>query len=269
MDEADNKELFVKPIEIEDSEARNKKHLDSFGNNISCDSCSIVELIEEVDKNNKPIKTHNYLLGTIMMVIAVWLLTLTHVLFKYLFVTNPYSSPIDITIIMGFYIIIFNFALGKFQGHNMNILTYNKNVKIVMAVRVLVGIINNMLLLYSIKLLPLSKSIMILSTTPLWWVVLGYVFLKENTMKLEIFCIFGAWVGIYFLTLNKQEGSNSDDTILGYILITSSAWFMAGIFVCLRYLSFYNTPANLITVIYILNIVTLLFYVVLCSAEDI
>ena len=260
MDEIDKEELIVKSIEIEDSKVNSRMRLDTFGNNISWDMSSIIGVTEEVNKNYEPIKTHNYSLGTTIMAIAVWLITLSHILFKYLFVTNPYSNPIDVTIMMGLYIPTFNFALGKFQGHSMNILTYNKNIKIVMAVRVLIGITNNIWLLYSIKMLPLSKTIMIMSTTPLWWAVLGYIFLKENTKKLEIACIFGAWVGIYFLTLNKQDGSNSDDTLLGYLLVISWAWLTAGIFVCLRYLSFYNTPVNLATVIYKYKI-----FIILCS----
>ena len=247
MEETDKEKLVWRSIEMEESKNHKSRKFDANEYNISWDISSFIAVWEVSKPNTGPVKTYHYSVGVFIMLVAVGLNTISHILTKYLFVISPYSNPIDLTILMGLYIPSINYVMGKYQGSNMNILTFEKNVKIVMFIRVLIGITNSIALLYSVKLLPLSKTIMILSTTPLCWAVFGSIFLKEHSKKLEIYCILGACLGVYFLTLNKQDGSNSQETLLGYVLIISCSWLTAGIYVCLRYLSFYKVPVNLAT----------------------
>ena len=246
MKATDREDLIERSIEIEESK-HSHNHQVANEYNISCDVSSIIAVCEEVKSNSDHIKTYHYSLGIIFMLIAVMLITISHVLSKYLFVINPNSNPTDIAIFMGLYVPSINYVVGKYQGSNMNIFSYKNNIKIVMLLRVLIGVTNNLGILYSVKLLPLSKTIMILSTTPLCWAVFGSIFLKEHSKKLEIYCIFGACLGIYFLTLNKQDGSNSEETIFGYVLVIICAWLTAGTFVWLRYLSFCKVSVNLVS----------------------
>ena len=150
-----------------------------------------------------------------------------------------------ITFYMGIYGTVINFFLGWKNGVNMNPFTYEWRVILALFLRWLFGIMNNYCTYRSVQLIPLSKSIIIFSLNPFCCAILGSIFLKEHVNKTTIFWIFGAWLGIYLLTINKQESEIEDGSILGYILVILSTWFSAGIFICLRYLSMLQVKMQL------------------------
>ena len=130
---------------------------------------------------------------------------------------------------MGVYGTVINFYLGWKNGVNLNPLSYGPKVTIALLLRWTFGLLNNYWTYRSVQLIPLSKSIIIFSLNPFCCAILGSIFLGEHVNKTTTFCIFGAWIGIYLLTINKQESEVQDGSLLGYFLVILSTWLSAGI----------------------------------------
>mmetsp|Transcript_4509 Transcript_4509/g.5174 ORF Transcript_4509/g.5174 Transcript_4509/m.5174 type:complete len:214 (+) Transcript_4509:147-788(+) len=94
--------------------------------------------------------------------------------------------------------------------------------------------------MFAISMIPLSKSIFILSLNPICCGILAFIFLKEKLSKPIIFCTIGACTGIYLLTLNTQEGGNADENPWGYFFIIIGAWLVGSLFIIMRFLNIYH-----------------------------
>mmetsp|Transcript_2022 Transcript_2022/g.1910 ORF Transcript_2022/g.1910 Transcript_2022/m.1910 type:complete len:91 (-) Transcript_2022:58-330(-) len=81
---------------------------------------------------------------------------------------------------------------ARFAGAELNFLKLDKKVTMLLFGRGITGNVNFVMILTSIKLIPLSKATLILSLNPLSCAIVAAIFLKEKISPLTIGCILGA-----------------------------------------------------------------------------
>lgn len=113
----------------------------------------------------------------------------------------------------------------------------------VIGIRMVIAICNNLCILYSLKFISISKSILVLSINPLCCAIVAALVLKEAlSFYYTILPTMLACCGIYLISLNKPSDNGEDDknAIAGYVLIIMAAWLTGTLFVVLRYLNRVN-----------------------------
>ena len=94
-------------------------------------------------------------------------------------------------------------------------------------------------MLYGISLIPVGKSTLVFSLNPIFWILLAHYFLGEK--ELPIYTTIGAFIGIYFLTINKPDDNKSENNyIIGFAWVFLGAWFQASIMITVRILNIYQ-----------------------------
>ena len=91
-------------------------------------------------------------------------------------------------------------------------------------------------------MISVGKSTLIYCTNPMFSMILAYFVLNEKVTKLVIVSTIGAFVGIYFLSMNKQNSESDTNVILGIVFVLISAFFQAVIFVSVRMLNVCYMP---------------------------
>lgn len=90
------------------------------------------------------------------------------------------------------------------------------------------GLIGFTTLVYSIEILPLFIFQIIYNTSPFWTGILAYIFVKEDISKIQIFCMFGCFVGVVFLSVSKSNLFKQEDVnnkfVFGLLMVFITAW---------------------------------------------
>jgi drug/metabolite transporter (DMT)-like permease len=112
---------------------------------------------------------------------------------------------------------------------------------IALVASLVVTVICNLLLFKAISLISVGKSTLIFSTNPMFAMMLASCLLSEQIQKIVIGSTIGAFVGIYFLTQNKENvKGHEENLVLGVLCVFLGAWFQALIFVLVRMISVHN-----------------------------
>lgn len=167
-------------------------------------------VIEERNTDVNHNKTDNQLLGILFMLLFVLLLSLFHIMLKYQMTIHPYISAYDASLWMSWVGVIILYVIGKTQQMDMNIFNFGKTVTLLMIIRWLIGVSNNLFFLLSMSYIALSKCIMIFSLNPVCCAILAAIVLKEQLSSVTIVSCLCAWGGVYLLTLNKEETTSNE-----------------------------------------------------------
>ena len=135
------------------------------------------------------------------------------------------------------------YTYAKYLKIDWNYFNFEFRVKVVLAIRVMIGLTNNIAQLVAFYYISIGKAVLVFNLNPLFWAIAAGIFLKEHITTLSICLILCSVFGVYLLTLNKPEDSK-DETMefIGYILILLSAWLYGWLFVINRYLILYKVP---------------------------
>ena len=94
-------------------------------------------------------------------------------------------------------------------------------------------------MIYGISCIPVGKSTLVFSLNPIFWIFLAHFILGEK--ELPIFSTIGAFIGIYFLTINKpNETDESNNVLIGFIWVFISAWLQAMVMIVVRILNIFQ-----------------------------
>ena len=197
--------------------------------------CQDISAIDEVNTEK-----HNAVIGIIFMLLFVLWMTITHIMIKYLMVIHPYISAFDVTYAISIVASTIYFIIGKSQKLNMNLFTYDRNVILLVVLRVILGGVCNLFFLLSISQIVISKAVLIFSLNPIFWAIQAAIILKERLNFLTIISCISATGGIYLLTLKSQDQDDNKTSIIGYLLMIGSAILTGSIFVSLRYIFKYD-----------------------------
>ena len=144
--------------------------------------------------------------------------------------------------------------ISKWKGLTINILSYPKRaIKMIIISLIIALLINlnglsffnkyykkiNIIMIYGISCIPVGKSTLVFSLNPIFWIFLAHFILGEK--ELPIFSTIGAFIGIYFLTINKpNETDESNNVLIGFIWVFISAWLQAMVMIVVRILNIFQ-----------------------------
>ncbi|CAI2373855.1 unnamed protein product [Moneuplotes crassus] len=244
-------EHSLSPLQISESLSEEKKEITC---NMSVEGSSILIAGPSLEIERKD----NFVIGALLMFSATVLVTIAHTSEKYVFLGNPKVKSSDFLLFVGVYNLLLNMILCKIYKVDLSIISCRKHnsedqkkilkARFALAGRVLCGTMNGLVSVYAISQLPLSKSVLIFSLNPICCAILGYFLLKENITKTTILCILGAVIGIYVLTLSKQEDGSSG-TLSGYIAAIITIWMTGSVLVFSRYLNLYGAHYTVICMV--------------------
>jgi drug/metabolite transporter (DMT)-like permease len=99
-------------------------------------------------------------------------------------------------------------------------------------------------MVYAVSNLPLMVSTIIMNTNPFWCALLGVFILGEKVSKFHILCMFGGFLGVVIVSMNKAEDATTKSDLTGFERIQNhfvgvsaaliSAFFAAIVFVTTR-----------------------------------
>mmetsp|Transcript_7184 Transcript_7184/g.6375 ORF Transcript_7184/g.6375 Transcript_7184/m.6375 type:complete len:101 (+) Transcript_7184:213-515(+) len=94
-----------------------------------------------------------------------------------------------------------------------------KKPLIALFMSIFVSLLTQLGLFKAISMIPVGKSTLIFSTNPIFSVILSFLILKEKLSKSIIFSALGAFIGIYFLSLNTENSEEGESLILGMSIV--------------------------------------------------
>ena len=111
------------------------------------------------DNAESRIQNDNRFAGIIWMLLYVLWMTINHVMIKYLMVNHLYISSFDIIFALSIIVTLIYYFIGKYQGCNMNLFSFERNIVILIILRAAIGIVGNLLFLISLS--QIIKTILI------------------------------------------------------------------------------------------------------------
>lgn len=194
--------------------------------------------------------TRNPVLGYFFMFLAVSGITCGHIFSKLAFNRNPNLGSIDWVTFFGIWLSIVYISWARIKGVKISVTSLPKKPLVALLMSIVVTLCVQLGFFTAITMIPVGKSTLIYSTNPIFSVILSFFVLRERISKSIIWSALGAFVGIYFLSINEEnESEHEHDLILGIILVLIWAWLQAMIFVLVRMISSHNIhftvrPAN-------------------------
>ncbi|CAI2372988.1 unnamed protein product [Moneuplotes crassus] len=196
-----------------------------------------VSCVSDKDTNEKS----GYIKGILLMATTTLIWTIIHISIKYMFSISPNMSAFDSISVVAYSLVPFYYIYAKIEKVNVNIFSFTPKMRLVILLRVAVGLLNNICLFFGLQYVSIGKGILIWSMSPLFCTITAAIFLKEKITFQNIGLILFSIFGVYLLTLNKSEDPEvASNEILGYCLLVTSAFLYGLLFVILRTMSLNN-----------------------------
>mmetsp|Transcript_25156 Transcript_25156/g.22293 ORF Transcript_25156/g.22293 Transcript_25156/m.22293 type:complete len:132 (+) Transcript_25156:163-558(+) len=110
-----------------------------------------------------------YVMGAVLMVITTLMWTIIHLSSKYLYTLSPQMTGFDVVSVMAYTLVPFFY-----------ILSFEPKLQLLLVVRVIIGLLNNIVLFVGLQYVSVGKGILIWSLSPLFCAITANVFLKEK-----------------------------------------------------------------------------------------
>lgn len=191
------------------------------------------------DNSESITKSKNNLLGIFYLFISVFLLSLSHLISKFLIIHFPKVENLANNFIRGiFLVIISQKILHKNKISLFNQLNKNKHKTILLLIRCFFGAICNITLFESFKYMRISSAFTIFCTYPIFVSIFSILILKSNFLLFDIlsylFCIFSVILisKPAFIFNNNTNNEPGSDTPYGVFLsILSSLINAIGVYI--------------------------------------
>lgn len=157
------------------------------------------------------------------------------------FERHPHLTNVDVMLFYGIWLLVVYAIWAKLSRIPLIIHTLPFKPFTALVGSLVATVLCNLCMLKAISMISVGKSTLVFSTNPMFSMILAAILLSETITKSVIFSTLGAFVGIYFLTINKQNQESEEESIvLGILLVLAGAWFQAAIFVLVRMVSVYR-----------------------------
>lgn len=187
-------------------------------------SCVISGRSDDWDVQNDNLK------GIPWMILSLVGFSCASIVCKIAYMRNDYLNGIDYAIWRS--IIMVTWSMIQVWATRVNVLEVKKGYRLLLVARCIVGTIGMPWYFIAIKYIPLSLWTLIASISPLMIGILAYLLLGEAITRLKVLAVIGAFVGVYILTLHKDENyQKGEHYTLGIILVSCTC--MAITFVAL------------------------------------
>ena len=176
-----------------------------------------------------------------MMIITTLMFSISHIASKVFYTRCPEASGFDMVSAQGYTLVPFYFIYAKLKGVNLNLFNFEPKVRMLIILRVFIGITNNIALYAGLKYISIGKGVLIFSLSPLFCTITAGVFLNEQITLVNSALTFASFGGVYLLTLNKPQNEvDASMETFGYILTLTAALLYGVLFVVLRALNTYK-----------------------------
>lgn len=109
---------------------------------------------------------------------------------------------------------------------NISPIQFSMKIWVLLFFRVFLGMLNNIVISVALKLIPISKGIIIQSSSPIFVFIAASIFLKEHVTKFQLAMTLASIFGVYLMTLNKvDETYDKTYEIIGYLTMCCSPLF--------------------------------------------
>lgn len=184
-------------------------------------------------------KNHHPALGYIFMTIAVMGITFIHLFGKLAYFYNPKLSNYDVALFIGIWVTVIFIPVAIYNKIEISVFKLERGGAIAMLASALLALSINIVMMKGIAMISLGKGTLIFWTNPIFVIFLAYIILSEKLELTNVLCAIGAFIGIYFLTLNMNDEGKSD-SYMGIVLCMISALIQAGIQIAVRFCYLYN-----------------------------
>jgi drug/metabolite transporter (DMT)-like permease len=186
-------------------------------------------------------KSHrNPILAYIFVSISVLGMTITHLASKIAFTRKSSLTNIDCITFYGIWISLVYSVWSKMAGATLSVDDLPKRPVIGLFGSCISTICCNVFMFKGLQMISVTKSTLIFSTNPMFSMMIAAFLLSEKISRSVIFSIFGAFIGIFFLTINKENVIEDIHLYLGITFVLLAALSQALIFVFVRMVSAYN-----------------------------
>ena len=121
-----------------------------------------------VDLGKEKVGDEGYLIGALLMVCTTTLWSIMHIATKIMYTRSPEMTGYDTVSFMGYSLVPTYYCYAKYRGVNVNFFSFEPKVKLLLVVRVAVGLLNNIVLFTGLRYVPVGKGILIFSLSPLF-----------------------------------------------------------------------------------------------------
>ncbi|CAI2374661.1 unnamed protein product [Moneuplotes crassus] len=184
----------------------------------------------------------NMLIGYSLMMVALLGLTMQHLFAKIAFFYNEKLTPYDALLAIGLVNVPVFLGLNLFVGTKINILKYEHKAQAIIIISCLasVGVMTSMM--SGMAMISIAKSTLIFDLNPLFCIMIAFIILREKVDYSSIIFAFGAFGGIYFLTLTKSSATKKEESsaFLGIFFVFIGSFIEGTIIVLMRMLAIYN-----------------------------
>ena len=118
--------------------------------------------------------------------------------------TNNDIDVIDLCFIRTFINFLIACGTVTYSGQHL-IHGVPKEMRHVLFIRCMIGVVGFTCLVYGLKLVPIFISSIILQTMPFWTSIMGYFLNKEVVTKSEVICMVGCFAGVLVIAFSKYE----------------------------------------------------------------
>ncbi|CAI2372904.1 unnamed protein product [Moneuplotes crassus] len=234
-----------KQVELLGKDPFGKNHFDR-GDNTSQKCLSSFDEVQDVRLDDSVAKISvkegeikskdNKLLGILYMIATGLSFSLSAITCKLAYERNEHLNGLDYVLCRS--IILPICSIFQVVSTKVNVFDVKKEYRMLLALRCIIGGIGMPCLFIALKHIPLSLSILIVNINPLLVAIAAFFILKEKLTKLNVIGAFGAFIGVYLLTLHKSGGDQDNPYyLLGIFLVFINCCCQTSINILLRVLN--------------------------------
>jgi drug/metabolite transporter (DMT)-like permease len=182
----------------------------------------------------------NPFLGYTFICISVLGMTVVHIASKIAFTRKETLTNVDCITFYGIWLTLVYSVWSRLAGANLSLKNLPKRPIIGLFGSCISSIICNVFMFKGVKMISVGKSTLIFSTNPVFSMIFAAILLSEQISKPVVLSTIGSFVGIYFLTLNKDNVTEESHLYLGILFSLAAALFQSFIFIFVRMVSVYK-----------------------------
>ncbi|CDW76357.1 membrane protein [Stylonychia lemnae] len=150
--------------------------------------------------------------GLLFMLVAVTLLSLSHVFTKQLFQSSSGINVLEVLIIRAIFQIVLNQILIQLLG-NISYFNLTRDQIKKLLWRFGLGYSSWVMQIYTFNYLPLGTIQVIQNLTPFFSAIFGYIILRETLKAIEVVNTLISFSGVIFIVVLSSQGQNTHESL--------------------------------------------------------
>ena len=127
-------------------------------------SMPLVNLSVDLGEITNP--DESYLVGALLMLATTTAWAIIHVSAKIMYSNSPEMTGYDTISVMGYALAPSYYFYAKYKGVNVNLFSFPLKIRVLLIVRVIVGLVNNLVFFTGLRYISVGKGVLIFSLSP-------------------------------------------------------------------------------------------------------